>query len=101
MPGEASILRTRSTVAAFLCEGGAILQLLGDARFEDRRSDDRGVVDVDEDNADEADAVDDLAKYERAAIERRDVGFLFLFFNRSLTQGHKYALSPPGWTGRF
>ena len=52
--------------------GGAGPQLLDDARFEDRRSDDEEVVDIDGDDADHANAVDDLAKYERAAIERRD-----------------------------
>ena len=50
-----------------------ILQLLDDARFDDYRSDDEGVVDVDEGDADHVSAVDDFAKYEHAAIKRRDV----------------------------
>ena len=58
-------------VAASLCERGACLQLLDDACFQDRRSDDEEIFDVDEDDTDHANAVDDFAKHEHAAIERR------------------------------
>ena len=57
---------------ASLCEGEAILQFLDDARFEDRRSDDKEIIDVDEDDADQANAVYGLAKYEHAAVGQRD-----------------------------
>ena len=60
-------------VVASLCEREASLQPLADARFEDHRSGEEEIVDVGEDDADHANAVDDSAKHEHAAIERRDV----------------------------
>ena len=71
-PGEAPTDLEAEVVVASLCEGGAILQLLDHARFEDSRSDDKETVDVDEDDAGHANAVDDLEECEDAAAERRD-----------------------------